>query len=154
MIRTLVYSMLEAHLKSCQVSTVIRHNENPDIVKIVCLSSFRHIRRYSATLSYVKHVEGDQGIQRHIEALLRHTEPYSDIFRILWSPCIYNCAIFRTLTYLKPKASSKACPTCKMFRHTQSPGIIRTVYSRIIKDLLGYSVILIYLQPHSALIFL
>ena len=46
--------MLEVCLKSCQLSKVIRHTENPDIVKIVYLSTFRHIRRYSATLSYVQ----------------------------------------------------------------------------------------------------
>ena len=61
--------MLEAYLKSCQVSNVIRHNENHDIVKIVYLSSFRHIWRYLATLSYVQTL-------REIKAYRGITEAY------------------------------------------------------------------------------
>ena len=38
-------------------------------------------------------------------------------------------AIFKTLAHLEPQASSKACQTCKMVRHIQSPDIVRTTYS-------------------------
>ena len=40
-------------------------------------------------------------------------EPYLDIFRTLYNPCIYNRAIFRTLAHLETQASSKSCRTCK-----------------------------------------
>ena len=69
---------------------------------------------------------------RHIQALLWHIDPYSDVFRTLCNLCIYKDAIFRTLGYLKRtlgylkcKASSKACWTSKMIRHIQSPGIVK-----------------------------
>ena len=38
---------------------------------------------------------------------------------------------FRTLVSLEPKVSIKACRTCKIIMHIQSPGIIKTVYSNI-----------------------
>ena len=40
----------------------------------------------------------------------------------------------------------------KMIRHIQSPGIVRMVYSSIFKDLEGYLMILMHLQPHSGII--
>ena len=40
---------------------------------------------------------------RHIEALLWHIESYSDKLKALCNPCMYNCAIFRTLAYLEPE---------------------------------------------------
>ena len=49
-----------------------------------------------------------------------YIEPYPDIFRTLRNPCIYSCPIFRTLTHLEPKTSSKACLTFKMIRHIQN----------------------------------
>ena len=36
-----------------------------------------------------------------------------------------------------------------MIRHIQSPGIVRTVYSSISKDIQAYSGTLMYIQPHS-----
>ena len=48
---------------------------------------------------------------------------------------IYNGATFRTLAYLEPAASSKVCQTRKMIMHIQSPDIVRTVYSSILKDI-------------------
>ena len=66
-------------------------------------------------------------------------QPQSDIFGIWRNFCIYNRAIFRTLAYLEPKASAKVCLTCKMIAHIQSPGIVRTVYSSIFKDIDAYS---------------
>ena len=72
----------------------------------------------------------------------RHIDTNSDIFRTLHNLCIYNHAIFRTLADLEPDPSSKACETCKMIRHIQCPGIVKTVYSNIFKDIQGYSVYL------------
>ena len=49
-------------------------------------------------------------------------EPESDIFGDLRNPCIYSHAILRTLVYLEPEASSKACRKCKIsciFKHFQ-----------------------------------
>ena len=53
----------------------------------------------------------------------------------LLKPCIYNCDMFRILAYLEAEASSKACQTCKMNMHIQSPGIVRIVYSSIFKNI-------------------
>ena len=95
-----------------------------------------------------------------MQALLRYIEPYLDILRTLCNPCMYKHAIFRTLAYLEPEASatcilnksSEACQTCKMIRHIQRPCIVRKVYSNIFEDLLGYSGILLGIQPHSGII--
>ena len=38
-------------------------------------------------------------------------EAQSNIFRTRHNPCIYKCAIFRTMAYLEPEASSKVCGT-------------------------------------------
>ena len=46
-----------------------------------------------------------------------HLEPESKIFGTLGNPCIYNLAIFITLAYLEPEASSKSSQTCKMIMH-------------------------------------
>ena len=117
------YLMPETYSKPCQVSMIITHIENPGIARI-CSGIFRHIQGHSVILS---HVQAYWGILRHIQALLRHTELYSDIFRTPSNPCIYNHAVFRTLTHLEPEASSKGCQICKMTRHDQSPGIVRTL---------------------------
>ena len=61
-----------------------------------------------------------------------------------------NHAIFRTLTHLEVEASSKACWTCKIIRHIQIPAIVRTVYSRISKDILGFLGIVRDIDAYSA----
>ena len=43
------------------------------------------------------------------------------------------------MAYLEPKASSKACRTCKMIMHIQSPNIVKTVHLNIFKDIDAYS---------------
>ena len=68
------------------------------------------------------------------------------MFGILRNCCIYNRVIFRILAFLEPEASSKICQTCKMI---QSPGMLKTVYSSIFKDIQTYSGILMHIQPHS-----
>ena len=71
----------------------------------------------------------------------------SNIKLTLPNTCIYNRAIFRTLAYQEPEASSKSCETCKMIMNIQSTGIVRTVYSNIFKEILGYSGIMMQIQP-------
>ena len=95
----------------------------------------------------LRHVKGHYDILRHIQALLRHIELYSNIFRMCCNPCIYNSTIFRTLTHLEPEASSKACLTCQMIKHVQS--LIRSVYSIFFEDIQGHSGILMHIQTHS-----
>ena len=124
MIRTMAYLMPTTYSNPCQISKMMRHIEKPGLVRTVYSNIVRHIQRYSAIFS-------------HVQALwetLRHTEPYSDIFRSLCSACIYNHVIFRTLAHSQPKASSKACQTYKMIRHIHSPGIVRKICSSIFKD--------------------
>ena len=80
-----------------------------------------------------RHIEGNWGILRHIQALLSHIKLYSDIFWTMWIPCKHKHVLFRTLAYLEPETYSKACQTykmirhihqtCKMIRHIQCPGI-------------------------------
>ena len=60
---------------------------------------------------------------------------------------MYNRAICRTLVYLKPETSLKSCRTCKMIMYIWSPGIVRTVYSNIFKDIFEYSGILMFSTP-------
>ena len=85
---------------------------------------------------------------KHIQALLKYIEPYSDIYRTLNNPRIYDHVIFTTLAHLEPKASSKTCPKRKMIRYILDPGILKTVCSRIFKDNWGYSGKLMQIQPH------
>ena len=84
---------------------------------------------------------------RYIEVYLGITEAYGAIVRNIRN----NRAIFRTLAYLEAEASSKVCRTCKMMMHIQSPGIVRTIYSSVFKDIKASSeiLILIHIQPHS-----
>ena len=67
--------------------------------------------------------------------LLRDIELYSDIFKTLCNPYIYNLAIFRILAHLEPEASSKAYQKFKIIRHIQSPGTVRKGYLNIFKDI-------------------
>ena len=76
-------------------------------------------------------------------------EPLSEIFGTLCTPCIYNRAIFRALSYLEPEASSKPCQTCKVTMHIQSPGIASTAFSSIFMNIYAYSGILMVIQPYS-----
>ena len=86
--------------------------------------------------SIFRHIQGHTCILRHIQELLRNIEPYNiQTYPNLSNPCIYSRAIFRTLPYLEPEATSKACQICRMIRHNESPDIVRTVYSYIFKDI-------------------
>ena len=77
--------------------------------------------------------------------IIEDTEPYSDIFKTIRKSCIYSHFIFRTLTHLESEASSRACRTCKITRHIQSPNIYRTLckrfqgYLRVFRDTDPYS---------------
>ena len=79
---------------------------------------------------------------RHIQALLSRM----DIFGTLRNPCVNNRAIFRTLAYLEPEASSKACGTCMMIMLIQSPGIVRSIF----KHFQGYLGIFRVIDAYSA----
>ena len=116
-----------AYSKPYQISEMMRHIENPGIVRTVYSGIFRHIQGLSAILS---HVQALRDILRQV--LLRHIEPYSDIFRTLCNPSICNCAIFTTLVHLEPEASSKACQTCKItFFENQKKALIASIFALI-----------------------
>ena len=69
-----------AYSKPPQISKMMIHIENSDRVrKVIWAFSgiFRVIYQYEVMST---HNEEHQGIFRHIQALLRHIEPYSDIF--------------------------------------------------------------------------
>ena len=122
------------------------------LYKIV-LCTKQLIEAYSGTFRNIQPCSSiSRQIKAFIQALMRHTEQFLDLFRTLCNPCIYNRTIFRTLAYLEIKASSKTCQICKMISHIQSSGIVTTVYSSIFKDLQVYSEILLHIQQHSDMI--
>ena len=99
------------------VINISQHIENPGIVRTVYSCIFRPIQSHSAIFS---HVKAYWGTLRHTEAYLGIIEAYGAIIKIfgtLRDPCMYNCALFRTLAYLEAKASLKSCQTCKMIMH-------------------------------------
>ena len=69
------------------------------------------------------------------------------MIKTLRNPCTYNRAIFRTLDFLEPEASSKSCLTYKIIIHIYSLDIVSTVYSNAFKDILEDSRILMEIQP-------
>ena len=118
----------------------------------LCPSLFLNIKKETLTemFSYEFYeISKDTFFTEHLWATasvyqgsLWRIQSYSDIFKTLRNPCIYNCAIFRTLAYLELKTYSKTCHTCKMIRHIQTPGIVRTVfqgYLLIFRDIDAYS---------------
>ena len=114
---------------------MIRCIENSSIIRTVYPDIFKHIQYHPAVFS---RVQAYWRTLRHNEVYSGITglnEPYPDIFRTLDNSCLYNHTIFRTLAHLELEASSKACWTHKVIRHIQSPGIVRKVYSSILKDI-------------------
>ena len=105
---------------------------------------FKDIQQYSAMF---------RPISRHYCSILSYVQTYSDICVIhKYNHYKYNHYIFRTLAYsnLEPETSSNTCQTCQMIKHIQSPpGIVRTVFSSIFKNILGYSGILMHIPSHS-----
>ena len=77
--------------------------------------------------------------QLHSE-IISSIDPYSDMFGTLHNPCIYNCALFKTLAYLVPDSSSKVCWTCHMIMHIQNPCIEQFIqtFSRIFTHIQRY----------------
>ena len=59
--RTAAYLMPEAYSKPCQISKIIRHNENPGIVRTIYSSIsyiFRDIQQYSVMFRLIfKHIQ-------------------------------------------------------------------------------------------------
>ena len=106
------------------------HTGNPGIVRTVYSDISRNIQGHSAIFC---HVQAYCTILRQSEAYSGIIETYEDLIGAWRNCCIYNHSIFRTLAYLKPEASSKACRTCKMIMHIHTP-LHRTVYSSIFKD--------------------
>ena len=80
------------------IITILQHIEKPGIVRTVYSGIFRHILEYSAILH---HSQIYWVVWSHIQT-----------FETLSNPFIYNHTIFKTLAYLEPGASSKACWTC------------------------------------------
>ena len=126
---------------------MIRHIENLDIEQFiqVYLGTFSIIH---PCLGLSRDINAYWGIFRHYWEILCHIQTS----RTLCNPCLYNRVIFRTLVYLEPEAFSKSCQTFKMIRYIQSPGIVRTVYSSIFKDIFGYPEILMHIQPPLGII--
>ena len=84
------------------------------------------------------------GIFRYYWGILSHIQTYSELCATL---AYTTMPYFEPWLIQNPDASSKTCQTCKIITHFQNPGIVRTVYSSIFKDIHRYSWIL---MPHSA----
>ena len=88
--------------------------------------TFNNMQLYSSILRDIKAysgiIEASGPTMRQIRHILNFVQPL-------------QIQSFRTLAYLEPKASPKTCHTCQMIRHIQSPGIVRTFYSRTFKDI-------------------
>ena len=106
------------------------HTGNPGIVRTVYSDISRNIQGHSAIFC---HVQAYCTILRQSEAYSGIIETYEDLIGAWRNCCIYNHSIFRTLAYLKPEASSKACRTCKMIMHIHTPCIeqFTQAFSRI-----------------------
>ena len=96
--RTLSSLIPEAYSKPCQIFKTMRDIENPDKLSTVYSSMFRHIHGHSAIFSHGQVYWGTLKHMVLIQMLPRYIELYSEIFRTLCNPCIYNRAIFRTLS--------------------------------------------------------
>ena len=117
----------------------MRHVENLAIVRTVYSNIFKHIEGH---LGIFSHVRAYWGTLKHIETFRHYWGILNHIqtFRTLCNPWIHNHVIFRTQAHLGFKVSSKTWQTCKMMGNIQSYGIVRTVFSRIFKDIFkGYS---------------
>ena len=64
MFRTLAYLIPETCSELCQTSKMMRHIENPGIVRTVYSGIFSHIQAHSAIFS---HVQAHREAFRHIE---------------------------------------------------------------------------------------
>ena len=54
--------------------------------------------------------------------------------------------MIRTMAYLMPTTYSNPCQISKMMRHIEKPGLVRTVYSNIFRDIQRYSAIFSHFQ--------
>ena len=50
------------------------------------------------------------------------------------------------MTYLMPTTYSKPCQISKMIKHIEKPGLVRTVYSNVPRNIQGYSAIFSHVQ--------
>ena len=130
---------------SCGVPECTNWEDNPNIAILEqnIIQTFpdifkgmqHYLPMFSPTLSHV---------QAHWETL-RHVEAYSGIIVAYWAVFRYiqncvalhirACHIKNPSIFIEPMASSKGYQTCKMIRHIQSPGIVRTAYSSIFRDI-------------------
>ena len=124
--------MLEAYLKPYPISKILRHIENPGIVRTVIQSYSETFSNIHPCLDIFRDIKAYWGIFRHYWGTLSHIQTNSELY--IQNTRIYNGAIFRTLEYSESEAFSKVWRT---FRHIQSPSIVRADHSSIFKDIQG-----------------
>ena len=54
--------------------------------------------------------------------------------------------MIRTMAYLMPTTYSRPCQINKMMRHIEKPGLVKTVYSNILRHMQRYSAIFGHVQ--------
>ena len=53
MFKTLTHLIPATYSKPCQISKMLRHTENPDVIRTVYSGIFRHIQGHSAIFCHV-----------------------------------------------------------------------------------------------------
>ena len=120
-LRTLAYLTPDAYSKPCQISKMMRHFENPGIVRTVYSGIFRHVQVHSAIL------------RTSIQALSFCRTPNLKSLTVSWIRlCLDNCSVICavTLCYVLHQTHSE-------FWHIQN-----SIYSYILRQIQGYSVCL------------
>ena len=109
----------------------IRHIQDSDIFRTVYSGISRYLQAHSTLLSHI----------HAFDALLRHLQSSSGIFRTLCKPLVFTNLLFsQALSYLELETYSKPCETSK--RDIQNPAIVMIVqpYSGICRTLCNFCI--------------
>ena len=110
--------MSKVYSKPCKIYKMMRHTENPCIVR----SLFRHFQAYSWKFSNFQSWSG----------IFRGIKVYWKTFRCYWNILshIANTPSYSEPWHIQnPCHLQKACWTSKMIKHIQSPTKVRAVHS-------------------------
>ena len=89
--RSLAYLMSEVYSNHCQIPKIMKHIENPGIIRTIHLGIFRHIQGHPAIFRDIK---AYWAIFWHCWGILSHIQTYS-----LHNPC-KHVSIFQGFLYL------------------------------------------------------
>ena len=139
--------MPEAYSKPCQIYKMMRHIENPGIVRRIYSGIFNHIQGYSTLFSHGQPYWGT----------ISYIEEYSGIIEIYWAIFrhIQNYDTFRTRGIFKSLSNSKAYLILKIKKINAL--ILKKksyiTYSGIFRHIRAYSALLRHFHAYSAMLF-